>query len=253
MRKKPIYVMSIAGFDPSGGAGVLADIKTFDRHKVYGFGVCSALTVQNEKEVKSVEWIDVDKILAQITTLFETHKVSHVKIGIIESAEVLKQVCELLKKRNPSVKIIWDPIFKASSGFNFYSLTNENSISETKKQFEALLPLIYLVTPNKTELEQIYGDKSLEEVAATLPNDIMIYLKGGHDEKNLGKDYLLQNKRIFGLNPKKGNYFPKHGSGCVLSSALCANFARGYPTMKACLKSKRYIEHHLSKTKGLLA
>lgn len=245
--------MSIAGFDPSGGAGILADIKTFDHHHVYGFGVCSALTFQNEQEVKSVEWIPVDKICAQITTMFETHKVTHVKIGIIESAEALKQVCELLKKLNPSVKIIWDPIFKASSGFSFYNLAGENSISETKKKFEALLPFMYLVTPNKTEFEQIYGDKSLEEVATTLPAETMIYLKGGHDEKNLGKDYLLQGKNIFGLNPKKGTYFPKHGSGCVLSSALCANLAKGYPVMKACLKSKRYIEKHLSKTKGLLA
>lgn len=253
MRKKSVYVMSIAGFDPSGGAGVLADIKTFDHHKVYGFGVCSALTIQNEIEVKSVEWIPVDKILYQITTLFETHKISHVKIGIIESAEVLKQVCELLKKLNPSVKIIWDPVFKASSGFSFYSLTSENSISEIKKKFEALLPFIYMVTPNKTEFEQVYGEKSLEEVVKTLPPEIMIYLKGGHDENNLGKDHLLQGESIFGLNPKKGNYFPKHGSGCVLSSALCANLAKGYPVMKVCLKSKRYIEHHLSKTKELLA
>ena len=253
MKKKQIYVMSIAGFDPSGGAGILADIKTFDRHKVYGFGVCSALTVQNEKEVKSVEWVSVDKIRNQITAIFETRKVSYVKIGIIESGEVLKQVCQLLKKLNPNIKIIWDPIFKASSGFNFHKQTEENTVLSIEKETEELLPYIDLLTPNKMEFEQIYGNKPLQEVLVSLPLKTKVYLKGGHDEENIGKDYLLNDNKIVGLNPKKGDYFPKHGSGCIFSSALCANLAKGYPVMKACLKSKRYIEKHLSRTKELLA
>ena len=117
--KKP-YVLSIAGFDPSAGAGVLADIKTFESNGVYGFGVASALTWQNDIEFEKVEWIDYYKIIQQISVLLRRFDIQYVKIGLIESLHVLNELTRFLKERIKNPVIIYDPILKASAGFVFH-------------------------------------------------------------------------------------------------------------------------------------
>src|ERR1017187_8593499 len=96
--QKP-YALSIAGFDPSAGAGVLADIKTFESNGVYGFGAVSALTWQNDVEFDKVEWLDVNKILGQVEVLLRRFDIRHIKIGLIESMDVLQQIISFLEKR----------------------------------------------------------------------------------------------------------------------------------------------------------
>ena len=108
MTKPRPYVLSIAGFDPSGGAGILADIKTFENNGVYGFGVCSALTYQNDKEFIHVDWIDPDKIKQQILVLFKKFRIDFIKIGLIENFSVLLQLVKWIRSKNPEVIIIWE-------------------------------------------------------------------------------------------------------------------------------------------------
>jgi len=132
MRKKK-FVLSIAGLDPCGGAGLLADIKTFEFNNTYGLGVCSAITFQNESKTNGVSWLPFTTIQNQLTPLFETYNIDCAKIGLIESLKVLQQVIDLLKNLNPKVKIIWDPILKSSSGFVFHQNTNEQKTRDVLK------------------------------------------------------------------------------------------------------------------------
>jgi len=115
-----ICALSIAGFDPSAGAGVLADIKTFEANGVYGFGVVTALTYQNDIEFDKVEWMDVEKIEEQVAVLLRRFKMRHVKIGLIENIEVLDRLVQFLKTSISDPVIIYDPIIKASAGFTFH-------------------------------------------------------------------------------------------------------------------------------------
>ena len=109
--------LSIAGFDPSGGAGVLADIKTFEQHKVLGMGVVTGLTFQNDSEFDGVKWISTDEIIRQIEILTRKYKFKFVKVGMLESLETIVTDCRL---QIADCKIIWDPIVKASAGFEIH-------------------------------------------------------------------------------------------------------------------------------------
>jgi len=234
-------VISIAGLDPSGGAGLLADAKTFEMHQVNGFGVCSALTYQNEKELDAVEWVAVDKIIRQLSVLLRVHEVDFVKIGIIENSETLSDVIDFLLSKNKNIKIIWDPILKASTGFAFSDFANS---------FFSLVGKIHLITPNKMEFEHLFESKS---VALETSFKMNIYLKGGHNTENVGVDVLIRDGQEQSFKPNDGDFFAKHGSGCIFSAALCANLALGHPLGKSCENAKRYIENALASNQSLLS
>ncbi|MDX2306052.1 MAG: hydroxymethylpyrimidine/phosphomethylpyrimidine kinase [Microscillaceae bacterium] len=238
-------VLSIAGYDPSGGAGLLADIKTFEAHKVLGMGVCTALTFQNDREFEALQWTQADDIIRQIEILQRQFQFKYAKIGLIESLEVLGQVIDYMKVKTPSTRIILDPIFKASAGFDFHQ-----EISQEK--FLEIAGKLYLITPNWTEIQQIFPEKEAQEGAKELSLFCKVYLKGGHNPMDLGKDFLYHQDKIYPLNPKTKNPSPKHGSGCVLSSAITANLAKEYPLLKACLKAKTYISRFLDSNPTLL-
>ena len=117
MKSNRPTVLSIAGFDPSGGAGILADIKTFEFCDSYGMGVVSSITYQNDIAFEGVEWLNSEQIMNQFKVLKKRFDFEYIKIGLIESLEVLNQLIDKLIKESPSVKIIWDPILRASATF----------------------------------------------------------------------------------------------------------------------------------------
>ena len=240
-----VPVLSVAGYDPSGGAGLLADSKTFEAHKVLGMGVCTSLTYQNDREFEDVQWTKPEDILRQIEILNRQFQFKYIKIGLIESLEVLMQVIDYLVDKNPGAKIILDPIFKASAGFDFHQ-------EIAKEQFIQIAQKIYMLTPNWTEMQKIFPQKEVKEGAAYLSQFCKVYLKGGHNPVELGKDFLYNKDKIYPLNPRTKNPSPKHGSGCVLSSAITANLAKEYPLLKACLKAKTYISRFLDSNPTLL-
>lgn len=245
MKKPRPFVLSIAGYDPSGGAGLLADVKTFEANKAYGFGVCSALTIQNDTEVISCEWKSADYIILQIETLLKKFKVDWVKIGIVKDAETLIAVTGYLKNKNTKTRIIWDPILKSSSGFDFHSQIESEKLKR-------ILADIFLITPNLEEIKKLFPGKNEEDAALELSSFCKVFLKGGHSEINPGKDYLFTESKKFAFNSKATRASQKHGSGCVLSSALTANLANGYPLNKACLRAKDYVTYVLESNGGLL-
>jgi hydroxymethylpyrimidine/phosphomethylpyrimidine kinase len=216
-------VLSIAGFDPCGGAGVLADIKTFEQLKVYGKAVITANTIQSADEFDSVNWVDEAEVLKQLDFMLSKEKFNYVKIGLVKNAAQLNTILEKLHQHNPKVKVIWDPVLSSSTGFDFHD-----------KALDIDLKKIYLVTPNLKEMELL---KELLVPSA----ECRVFLKGGHAEDELGVDRLFVDGKKFQFNPKRTDVKEKHGSGCVLSSAITANLEKGYSLNKACLRGKDYI------------
>ena len=240
------YVLSIAGFDPSAGAGVVADAKTMEQCGAYGLTVCSAVTVQHESVFKTVEWTKPSLILAQMDLLFQRYQIDVCKIGLIENWELLKIITQRLIAYNPTIKIIVDPIFRASAGFDFHQ-------NVTIDALKSWLQDIYLLTPNAKELARIGAGKTdLMEVAQDLAVYCHLLYKGGHNLEQLGTDYLLMGREIHVLKPEQEVFYEKHGSGCVLSAAIAAYLAFGNDLLESCTQAKNYIAPYLNSNSSLL-
>ncbi|HLP56486.1 MAG TPA: hydroxymethylpyrimidine/phosphomethylpyrimidine kinase [Fluviicola sp.] len=239
-RKRP-YCVSIAGFDPSGGAGLTADCKVFEQLHVQGLSVLTANTIQTEDQYFDTHWMDPKQVTDQLTVLLQRYPVRYFKIGLIENAEVLLAVLHIIHTNVENPFIIWDPILKPTAG-------GDLSVDRFSEKLSELLHMISCITPNLPEYQLLFGEQRPETTATTVK---MLYLKGGH-ASSPGKDFLYTEGKCYPFNahsiPKTG----KHGTGCVLSAALLAHFALDYPLVKACLKSKRYIEYYLQSNETLL-
>ncbi len=239
------YLLTIGGFDPTGGAGVLADIKTTERLRCYGMSVLTANTVQRENKVLSVKWLSNAFINEQCEALKHI-EFKAIKIGIVQSVEMLSNILEIAAKYWPKASVIWDPVVKASDNTTFFDF-------DSNFDFTSILSKVDMITPNSNELSYLSKKENTDERLSELSKSTQIYLTGGHNEEQIGVDYFANEKGIKKLNPKAGTYSEKHGSGCVLSTALACHLALDYPMHLALLKSKRYIEKVLGSNKTLLA
>jgi hydroxymethylpyrimidine/phosphomethylpyrimidine kinase len=243
--ERPI-IISIAGFDPSGGAGVLADVKTFEQHGCLGMGVVSALTVQTENNFISVEWLSSDKIITQLKPLLEMYSCSVVKIGIIENLKMLSTIADYIGSFKKDIKIIWDTVLSASSGFDLIEHVDKNEL-------QTVLKKMTLITPNTNEVLKLTGKANEVEAAKTLAENCAVLLKGGHSKITKGKDILFDATSTIEFDATPGDYYEKHGSGCILSAAIAAQLASGKNLEDACKQAKSYIEKILNSNKNLLA
>ncbi|HET6252726.1 MAG TPA: hydroxymethylpyrimidine/phosphomethylpyrimidine kinase [Puia sp.] len=239
-------VLVIAGYDQSAGAGVLSDIKTLEAHGVYGYAAVTGMTFQNERVIRRVEWLALKDVYDQIDVCCETVAFPWVKIGITQSMGEAGEIIDHLRRRHPGVRVVFDPVIRASSGEVFWK--------ELTDEWEALAARCYLITPNWEEIGWLYPGEDIQARCAELSSrpGCHIYLKGGHNREFPGRDYLWSDGDVEVLDALAGDYTPKHGSGCVLSSALTANLALGYPLPIAAERAKRYIERYLSSNKTLL-
>jgi len=241
MSKDRPFVLTIAGLDPSGGAGILADIKTFEQHKVTGFAISTANTIQTENQFYEIQWTDLSFVIRSIETLFLNYKISVVKIGIVSSLYDLNRILSTIKLLSPTTKIVWDPVLKSTTKFEFMSI-------EDRLDLNKILSKIDLITPNYHEAEILFPDFISKENEFSTN----ILLKGGHNEKALGTDRLFLKDEVLELLPSGKNCFEKHGSGCVLSSAIASNLALNQTLKEACKNAKIYIENYLSSTPTLI-
>jgi hydroxymethylpyrimidine/phosphomethylpyrimidine kinase len=233
---RPI-VLTIAGLDPSGGAGVLADTKTFEQHKVYGFAINTGNTIQTENAFYKIHWTPIDFVLESITTLLDSYHISAVKIGILPSLDYLSQIVFCLKKHSPTILIIWDPILKSSTEFDFLTLSNQPILVDILNQID-------LITPNYDEMKKLFPD--FNPHSNTLPSGVGgILLKGGHNPNEIGIDYLYIKNHIYKFLPITDKCYEKHGSGCVLSASITANLALGQSLQTACKNAKLYTKNYL--------
>lgn len=242
-----IYALTIAGFDGSSGAGILADIKAMEYFGVFGQAVCTAVTVQNENELVASDWIIWERIEAQLETLAAVRKYSVVKIGIVEKIAVLKKVIKKVRELFPEAFLIWDPIFSSTSGFKFFKNTTDPA------EFLQLLHQIDLVTPNQEEYNNLGLGLAASRGEIAVGKDFSLLLKGGHGTgvesvdvlMHQGSTYRYASPRIDGVN--------KHGTGCAMSAAIAANIALGKSLPDACAEAKKYMDVYISSGEGHLA
>ncbi|EJG00639.1 hydroxymethylpyrimidine/phosphomethylpyrimidine kinase [Flavobacterium sp. F52] len=239
------FVLTIAGLDPSGGAGILADIKTFEQHKVTGFAIATANTIQTENEFHKIEWVNINFVIRSIEILFKSYKISAVKIGIIPSLSYLNRILSCIKLVSPSTKIVWDPVLKSTTAFDFLTIEDHSNLNQ-------VLSKIDLITPNYIEIEQLIPGFIKDHLWIENEISTAILLKGGHNLNEVGKDQLFIKNKIIELFPTEKNCSEKHGSGCVLSSAIASNLALNQNMETACKNAKVYIENYLSSTSTLI-
>ena len=244
MNTRP-YVLSIAGFDPSSGAGITSDIKTFEQHEVYGLAAVTAVTYQHESSFNGLSWLPFQDIEKQLSSLAEKYHPLAIKIGLIESASILTKLLDWIKRNWPEAFIVWDPILKASAGFSFHKDLHLSIHSLIKGK-------VNLLTPNLLEYQQLFGDSEGQASANTLATSILI--KGGHQNGDKVCDelftphreaYRVQSQKI------KGD-LQKHGTGCILSSAIAAEVAKGSSVQTACSKAHFYVKKVIGSNNTLL-
>lgn len=234
-------VLSIAGSDPTGGAGILADMKTFSAFQVYGLGVVTAVTAQDRRGVRATLRVSAPLVLQQLRCLTATTTPDAIKTGMLLNPAIVKAVSLGLRERRPPV-IVVDPVMFASRGGQ---LLNKTGLTALKRE---LLPLATLVTPNLIEAEMLSGLKvtSVKEMAEAARRiegqcGCQVLVKGGH---LAGKaiDLFYDGKRItqFSLPRIKGKG-DVHGTGCAFSSAVAAGLARGLPLHSAIGTAKEYV------------
>jgi hydroxymethylpyrimidine/phosphomethylpyrimidine kinase len=236
-------VLTIAGSDPSGGAGIQADIKAISATGSYAASVITALTAQNTQGVSSILEISPDFVHAQLAAIFADLNVAAIKIGMLHNKEVITVVADFLTRFIP-VNVVLDPVMIAKNGCE---LLQANTIDFLKQH---LLPRVSLITPNLLEAEKLLGQDittpfAMAAAAKKLGDEfsINVLIKGGHldseqssdvlYEKNVGTHHWFHTKRITSKNT--------HGTGCTLSSAIASYLARGFLLQDAIIASKKYL------------
>lgn len=243
------HLLTIAGSDSSGGAGIQADLKTFAAHGTFGMSVITAVTAQNTCGVTKVQDIDCDVVQAQIEAVFDDIRVDAVKIGMVSRPEIIRTIAACLKKYRPAV-IVVDPVMISKSG---YPLLAPEACDTLIKE---LLPLATLLTPNLPEAEAITGMKiSRREEMRPVAEKIIamgtkaVLVKGGHLDGS-ADDLLFDGAEEIWFPGARINTKNTHGTGCTLSSSLAANLAKGMSLREAVAASKAYvttaIEHGLA-------
>jgi hydroxymethylpyrimidine/phosphomethylpyrimidine kinase len=239
------YALTIAGFDPSAGAGVLADVKAMEASGVYGLAACTALTVQNDVQFERVSWVGLADMQDQIRVLLARFSVGFVKIGLIESLPILLEIISWLKAQNPAVCIIWDPVLKATAGYEFHARPDAELL-------QAICRQLALITPNQPEALLLMPAASPEAAAEALAAWCPVLLKGGHAEGDFATDLLLTPEARHVLASPRLPHGEKHGSGCVLSAAILARLALGDDLLEACRQGKAYTAAFLGSNDTLL-
>ena len=233
-------VLSIAGSDSSGGAGIQADIKTITMHNVFAMTAITALTAQNTLGVQKIFPVPADFLCEQINSVFNDIFPNAIKIGMVSDVNLVEVIAERLKFFNAK-NIVLDPVMIATSGSE---LTNKNAVG---KLIELLFPIADLITPNIFEGEVLSGIKinSREDMfkAAKIINEkygCNVLLKGGHSEKN-SDDLLYMKDNFCWFEGEKINNLNTHGTGCTLSSSIAANLAKGQDLNLAVKNAKTYV------------
>lgn len=239
-------VLSIAGVDPSGGAGILADVKTISALGGYGCAVAAALTAQNTQAVTHIHPVPADFVAAQIDTLFQDVRIDASKIGMLGQVAVIRAVAETLTKYRCD-HLVLDPVMVAKSGD---MLLEKNAVGELR---EALLPLATMLTPNLPEGGVLLGQRAPEtlpemrKMAEKLRESMnhqghrWVFLKGGHLPGSETTDLLHDGDIMLTLPGQRIATTNTHGTGCTLSAALATLLARGLPAQEAARTAKDYL------------
>lgn len=237
--------LTIAGTDPSGGAGIQADIKTMTANGVYAMSAVTALTAQNTTGVYGLVEVSPEFLEQQMDCIFTDICPDAVKIGMLPSGESIRAVAGRLRKYEAK-HIVLDPVMVSTSGSR---LMKEEAVLVMQ---EELFPLAEIITPNIPETEVLSGRKirraeEMEQAAQALYErwHAAVLCKGGHRVRD-ANDLLCQDGEICWIEGERIDNPNTHGTGCTLSSAIAANLARGYGLKEAVVRAKDYLSHVLS-------
>ena len=251
-------ILTIAGADPSGGAGIQRDLQTFEDFGVNGLSVITALTAKNQKRVKAVFPVPARFVVKQIEALVEEYCIDVVKLGMLARSDIVLALAHLFKKAKFK-KIVIDPVLVSSSG---YSLLDKRGIILLK---ERLLHFATIVTPNLNEAAILAGMKrvsNLEEMKMAAVKikklgPMFVLVKGGHLKAVNSEQLTVNSKkavdmlydgRNFKIFEAKMINKDVHGTGCILSSAIAAGLAKGLNMEDAVKRAKLYTTRIIKKT-----
>lgn len=233
-------VLTIAGSDCSGGAGIQADLKTMTAHKVYGMSVITALTAQNTMGVTAISPCSAEFVAAQLDAVFQDIRPDSVKIGMVSSPEIIQVIAQKLTQYKAE-NIVVDPVMVSTSGSKLISDDAQTAL------FDLLLPLGTVITPNIPEAEVLCGFaikteadmiRAAQKIGADLPCAVLV--KGGH-LVNDAMDLLYKNGRCHWFRAKRIDNPNTHGTGCTLSSAIACNLAMDMGLEDSIAAAKDYL------------
>ncbi len=234
-------VLTIAGSDSSGGAGIQADIKTIAAHGLFAQSAITALTAQNTTGVYGVHDVPPPFVAQQIDVVFSDIRPDAVKIGMVSSAGIVDAIAEALA-RNEAANIVVDPVMVATSGSELAS--NEAVITLREK----LIPLATVITPNIPEAEALFGGRiatrdEQEQAACAIARatGVAVLVKGGHGENDANDVLALPNGGLTWFEGERIDNPNTHGTGCTLSSAIACGLAAGLTLEDSIAQAKRYI------------
>ena len=234
-------ILSCAGSDSCGGAGIQADIKTMSALGVFGMSVITAVTSQNTLGVTYIEELSKKSVISQIEAIYDDLEPDALKSGMLFSKDIIEAVSDTLKSRNKSPYVL-DPVMVATSGAK---LLQDDAISY---MVDKLFPLAFVVTPNIPEAELLSGIKieSQEHVdkACKIIKDLgvkNVIIKGGHFTGDESIDTLYDGENHYEIAAMRIETKNTHGTGCTYSSAICSYLALGFDLLTATKSAKQYI------------
>ncbi|MEQ6388027.1 bifunctional hydroxymethylpyrimidine kinase/phosphomethylpyrimidine kinase [Bacillaceae bacterium S4-13-58] len=238
--KRIASALTIAGTDPSGGAGIHADLKTFQELKSYGMSVITSVVAQNTTGVQAIHHVPIEMIEQQLDSVISDMPIHAFKTGMIANIDMMK----VMAKKIPTIHApyVMDPVMVATSGD---ALIEEQARDFLRKE---LLPLTALVTPNIPEAEFLTGDKietthDMKKAAKTIVHELgagASLVKGGHLEGE-AVDFFYDGKNIYTFSAKRIQTNNTHGTGCTYSAAITAYLSHGLPLYEAIEKAKDFV------------
>ncbi len=246
----PPVALTVAGFDPSGGAGVVADVKTFTAFGCFAAAAVTSLTFQNTTGVFGAAHQTAETVRRQVLPVVEDFRVAGMKTGMLPTREIIEEVARLLRGEALPAPVV-DPVVRSTSGFD---LIDDAALRALK---EELLPLARVVTPNIPEAERITGlvirdEEGMRRAAARMREmgARAVLVKGGHLSAD-ALDLLDEEGRVSLFRAERIETTSTHGTGCTLAAAIAACLARGLPLAESVAAAKRFVTEAIRRAPGL--
>jgi len=237
-------VLSIGGSDPSSGAGIQSDVKTFENHGVYGFTVITAITSQNTKKISKITPISTIDVKSQLAAVLSDFQIDAIKIGMVYNSSIIKVIHSTIK--NQRCPIIVDPIIESTTKT---ILLKKSAIRDYKKM---IIPLATIITPNKKESKILSGSNKVKDAAEKLQKigAKNVIVTGFRESSNEIEDFVIESERNYILKGEKIKII-NHGSGCNYSASITASLAKKKSIYDAANHAKEYVYKSIKNSKDL--
>lgn len=240
MSNSPKICLTIGGSDPSGGAGIQADLKTFEAWRTFGMSALTLVTAQNTQGVQDVHLLAPDLVKAQLRSVFDDFTLDGIKIGALGGSSVIDAVAEHLDA-HPHPLLVLDPVMVSKHGGRLFDAEGE------AKLIDRILPHAHLITPNLAEASVLVGEpvdeNSAQSAALQLSktHDVAVLITGGRTQGETVTDWFAHNGHAQTFTHPRVLGHHQHGAGCTLSAAIAAALAHNTPLLHAIPHARRYV------------